>query len=207
MSLRKTSQPGYMAKAWKSTKTCNRCGKEYPKDKDHFYPVTDKRLGYSKENPGWSYICIPCENKRTNKYKELNPEKIWKRSTKYGETPHGFLTNMWNDMKKSKDGVDFKNFGEFWEHWEEQVRTYGMKCPYLGIEMTMIRGKSRAAGKLVVTLTNVSRDKILPSRPYSKKNLVFVSWKANAKKHDITPRIARRFLSFVKERYGTEDVE
>ena len=204
MSLRKHKKHGRPVSAYK---TCKRCGEEFPKDKDHFYPVTDARSGYTKENPGWASLCIPCENKRTNKYKKSNPEKVWKRATEYSETPHGFMTNMWNNMKKSKDGVDFKNFGEFWEHWEEQVRTYGMKCPYLGIEMTMVRGKSRAAGKFVTTLTNVSRDKILPGRPYNKQNLVFVSWKANNAKHNITPKIARRFLSFVKERYGTEDIE
>ena len=204
MSLRKHKKHGRPVSAYK---TCKRCGEEFPKDKDHFYPVTDARSGYTKENPGWASLCIPCENKRTNKYKKSNPEKVWKRATEYSETPHGFMTNMWNNMKKSKDGVDFKNFGEFWEHWEEQVRTYGMKCPYLGIEMTMVRGKSRAAGKFVTTPTNVSRDKILPGRPYNKQNLVFVSWKANNAKHSITPKIARRFLSFVRERYGTEDIE
>jgi hypothetical protein len=207
MSLRKTSKPGYVPGKTKFTKTCRRCGEEYPKDKDHFYPIMcDPRLGYTKENPGWSYICIPCENKRSNKYKELNPEKVWKRATKYAETPHGFMTNMWNDMRRSRD-VDFKNFDEFWEHWKEQEKTYGMKCPYLGIEMTMVRGKSRAAGRFTQTPTNVSRDKILPGRSYSKQNLIFVSWKANNAKHSISPKIARRFLSFVKERYGTEDIE
>ena len=203
MSLRKHKKHGPAVSAYK---TCKHCGEEYPKDRDHFYPVTDARSGYTKENPGWASLCIPCDNKRSNRYKKLNPEKIWKRATEYDETPHGFITNMWNDMKKKK-GCEFKSFDEVWKHWEEQVRTYGMKCPYLGIEMTMIRGRSRAAGKLVITPTNVSRDKILPSRPYSKKNLVFVSWKANNAKHSITPRIARRFLSFVRERYGTEDVE
>ena len=204
MSLRKHKKHGPAVSAYK---TCNRCGEEFPKDKDHFYPVIDPRVGYTKENPGWSSICIPCDNKRTIKYKKSNPEKVWKRARIYNETPRGFIMNMWNDMKKSKDACEFKSFDEVWEHWEVQKKTYGMKCPYLGIEMTMVRGKSRAAGKFTKTPTNVSRDKILPGRPYNKQNLVFVSWKANNAKHSITPKIARRFLSFVKERYGTEDIE
>ena len=204
MSLRKHKKHGPAVSAYK---TCNRCGEEFPKDKDHFYPVIDPRVGYTKENPGWSSICIPCDNKRTIKYKKSNPEKVWKRARIYNETPRGFIMNMWNDMKKSKDACEFKSFDEVWEHWEVQKKTYGMKCPYLGIEMTMVRGKSRAAGKFTKTPTNVSRDKILPGRPYNKQNLVFVSWKANNAKHSITPKIARRFLSFVRERYGTEDIE
>ena len=204
MSLRKHKKHGRPVSAYK---TCSRCREEFPKDRDHFYPMTDARVGYTKENPGWSSICIPCDNKRTIKYKKSNPEKVWKRARIYNETPRGFIMNMWNDMKKSKDACEFKSFDEVWEHWEVQKKTYGMKCPYLGIEMTMVRGKSRAAGKFTKTPTNVSRDKILPGRPYNKQNLVFVSWKANNAKHSITPKIARRFLSFVKERYGTEDIE
>ena len=183
-------------------KRCRKCGEEFPRNEKHFYPIFKQA-----KTPGWSSLCIPCDNKRGRKFKEANPQRIWESNKKYNETERGFLMGIWGGMKKSKHGNEFESFDEVWEHWQAQKKTYGMNCPILGTPMPMIKGRSRAAGKKVTTPTNVSRDRVLSTRPYSKQNLIFTSWKANNAKNNITPRIARRFLCFVRERYGTEDIE
>jgi hypothetical protein len=76
-------------------------------------------------------------------------------------------------------------------------------CPYTKIEMTMIRH----TGNKKTISTNISRERILSTRGYSKKNLMFVSWGINNSKGNITPKTAKRYLEIVKERYGTDEME
>ena len=82
-------------------------------------------------------------------------------------------------------------------------KIWGLKCPICPVshEMTMIKGKGGPTG------TNVSKDRILSSRSYSKQNVIFVCWRINNMKSDLTPKIAKRYLEIVKERYGTDDLE
>jgi hypothetical protein len=47
---------------------------------------------------------------------------------------------LWQSVKNSRHGCDFKNYDEFFNCWEEQQKIYGTKCPYTGIEMTRIKG-------------------------------------------------------------------
>ena len=74
-----------------------------------------------------------------------------------------------------------------------------MKCPYLGIEMTKIKGINTEGRRRVATNTNISKDRILSNLPYGKDNLMFISWKANNEKGNITPYIARKYLKFVED--------
>jgi hypothetical protein len=83
-----------------------------------------------------------------------------------------------------------------------------MKCPYTGIEMTRIKGINKDQSlKRKKTYTNISKDRILSSRPYSKENTMFVSWGINSMKGNISPKIAKQYLQFVKERFGTDEIE
>jgi len=36
---------------------------------------------------------------------------------------------------------------------------------------------------------------------------MFISWAINNKKGDISPKIAKQYLQFVKERFGTNEIE
>ena len=56
--------------------------------------------------------------------------------------------------------------------------------------------------KHTTTLTNVSRDRILPDAGYSRKNLIFTSWQYNNNKCSLTPEEAMSFLRIVRDRYG-----
>jgi len=143
-------------------------------------------------------------------YRKDNREKIQARQNIYYNTERGFMIALWNSIKKSsrkhKRINKFKDFDEFYNHWLEQKSRYGMKCPATGVEMTIIRGENKP-GEYKTVMTNISTDRILSTGDYSPKNLIFTTWKYNMAKNNITPNMAKAFLTIVKERYGTEDIE
>ena len=114
---------------------------------------------------------------------------------------------MWNGIKKSTHGCEFKDFDEFFICWKEQQKIYKNKCPYTGIEMTKIKGINEYGAIRKATKSNISKDRILCSKPYSKENIMFVCWDVNNIKGNVTPKIAKKYLQFVKERFGTDEIE
>ena len=179
-------------------KTCPMCKKEYPRDENYFY----KNKHPSKIGTfNYASYCITCENKRGQTYKSKEKEKTRLSGIKYTSSVGGYFNQLWQGVVKSKHGNDFKNYDEFFNCWQEQKKIWGMKCPILGIEMTMIKGTGKP------TDTNISKDRILSSRSYSQQNVIFVCWRVNNMKRDITPQVAKRYLEIVKERYGTDDME
>ena len=143
---------------------------------------------------------------RTNTWKKNNKEKVRSTSFKYQNSEGGYFMDMWNSIKKSKHGHNFKNFEDFFQCWLDQKATYGMICPATGVTMTMIRRVSEQRDSKR-TQTNISRDRVLCSRKYSRQNLIFTTWEYNNSKHSITPKAAKAFLKIVRERYGTYEVE
>ena len=144
------------------------------------------------------------------KYREDNREILLVKQNIYYNTERGFMTALWNSINissKRKNLINkFKDFDEFHNHWLEQKSRYGMKCPATGVEMTTIRGENKP-GEYKTVMTNISTDRILSTEGYSPENLIFTTWKYNNAKNNITPEMAKAFLTIVKERYGTEDIE
>ena len=178
-------------------KRCSRCNDEFPRTDQYFY--TKKHHSFANAI-SYNSSCISCENKRSLEYK-ASAEYRWKRKAKdiaYRQTDRGYFMELWNGVRKSKHGNEFKNFDDFFNCWIEQQKTYGTRCPYLNIEMTKIKGEGRK------TRTNISKDRINSALPYSRLNLMFCSWKANDMKGSVTPKIAKRYLGFYKERFGDE---
>ena len=145
------------------------------------------------------------------KYREDNKEILSVKQNIYYNTERGFMTALWNSIKKSsrkhKRINKFKDFDEFYNHWLEQKSRYGMKCPATGVEMTTIKGVNKP-GEHKRTMTNISSDRILSTGDYSPENLIFTTWKYNNAKNNITPKMAQAFLTIVKERYGpVENIE
>ena len=180
-------------------KTCTTCLKEYPRTLEFFYSVADKK----RTNPGWTSSCISCENKRTSKYKRENKSEVAITEMKYRQTDTGFFSSMFYSMKQSihYDSTEFPDTNSFIEHWHRQKEIYGTKCPATGVEMTMIKGQGKPAA------TNISKDRILPFKKYTKQNLIFTTWKFNNDKNATTPKMAKFILKITKERYGTDEVE
>tara|TARA_R100001369_G_C3236070_1_gene153084 strand:+ start:39 stop:626 length:588 start_codon:yes stop_codon:yes gene_type:complete len=176
-------------------KTCSKCRKEYPRTLEFFYPAKRKR-----NFPGWFSSCITCENKRTAEWKKKNVTRKGITDKKYFESEKGFFGQMFNSMKKSfnYDATEFPDTNSLIQHWQQQKKIYGTKCPATGVEMTMIKGEGKA------TPTNISRDRILCFKKYTKQNLMFTTWKFNNDKNATTPEMARSILKITKERFGDE---
>tara|TARA_R100000805_G_C3586069_1_gene88816 strand:+ start:155 stop:799 length:645 start_codon:yes stop_codon:yes gene_type:complete len=179
-------------------KTCKKCGKSFPRNTEYFY---GKKHHSIKNTFLYSSYCIACDNKRTAKYKKVYYGRRKETDLIYRRSEHGYFMGMWQSVKKSRHGCHFKNFEEFFNVWKEQQKTYGNKCPYLNIEMTRIVGNLNMYNQRA-TPTNISKDRIDCSKPYSPQNLMFVSWRANNTKGSVTPMIAKRYLGFYKERFG-----
>ena len=112
---------------------------------------------------------------------------------------------MWNDINQQERSNSFRDFDDFYNHWLEQKKIYGMKCPATGVEMTT-KARFNEKGKYKRCGTNISKDRILSSMGYSHQNLIFTSWNYNRSKGNITPKMAKAFLKIVKERYGTDNI-
>jgi hypothetical protein len=185
-------------------KTCNKCNKTYPRTSEFFYKTNHPSI---KNTFRYNSICVNCENTRSLKWKKKNKIKNKQSQIKYLSTERGYFKELWATVKTSTHGCEFKNYEEFFNCWIEQQKIYGIKCPYTGIEMTKIKGINLNEYKRKRTDTNISKDRILSSRPYSKKNLMFVCWGINNSKGNISPKIAKQYLQFVKERFGTDEME
>ena len=179
-------------------KTCYKCKKTYPRDEDHFYKMKHPSV---KNNYKYYSYCIKCERKRNRAWKKKDSASGNKklRQIKYLSTERGYFKELWQSTKNSKHGCLFKTFEEFFKCWTDQQKLYGIRCPYLGIEMTKIKGLNINGVRRKSTETNISKDRILSNLPYGKDNLMFISWKANNERGNITPYIARKYLNFVNQ--------
>jgi hypothetical protein len=139
-------------------------------------------------------------------WRENNIERYEETTKKRRNTEMGYLKTLWQSVKDSGKHNSFKDFDDFYNHWLEQKKIFGMKCPATGIEMTT-KSMFNEKGNYKRCETNISKDRILSSMGYSHQNLIFTSWKYNCAKGNITPKMAQAFLTIVKERYGTEDIE
>ena len=141
--------------------------------------------------------------KQTLEWRKNNKEKYDETTKKRLNSEKGFFARMWNDVKQKGESNSFKDFDDFYNHWLEQKKIHGMKCPATGVEMTT-KALFNEKGKLHRCGTNLSKDRILNSRGYNRQNLIFTCWNYNFAKNAITPKMAKSFLKIVKERYGTE---
>ena len=177
-------------------KTCSKCFKEFPRTEEFFYPVYNKR----KHNPGYQAACISCDNKKTAEWRAKNRTRKQNKDNEYFQTEKGFFGQMFNTIKRSfnYDATEFPDTDSLIEHWHRQKEIHGTKCPATGVEMTMIRGTGKP------TPTNISKDRILCWKKYTKQNLIFTTWKFNNDKNATTPEMARTILRITKERFGDE---
>jgi len=138
----------------------------------------------------------------TRKYRDRHKNRVIQNALKIAKTEKGFLKIKYNSISQSKKGSEFKHFEEFYNVWLRQKNTYDLFCPLTGEEMTIKVGENRGNKKFQACLTNLSVDRIINWKPYSAKNLIFVSWKANKVKNCVTPAIAKRFLKIAETRFG-----
>ena len=139
--------------------------------------------------------------KQTLEWRKNNTERYEESAKKRLNSERGFFSKMWNDMKQKERSNSFRDFDDFYNHWLEQKKITGMKCPGTGVEMTT-KALFNEKGKFERCGTNISKDRILSSMGYSRQNLIFTSWEYNNAKGAFTPNMAKSFLKIVEERYG-----
>ena len=161
--------------------------------------IKKSKKEYDKE---WYLKNKERSTKQTLEWRKNNKEKYDEARKKRLNTERGFMRALWQSVKDSGKHNSFKDFDDFYNHWLEQKKIYGMKCPATGVELTT-KVLFNEKGKYKRCQTNISKDRILSSMGYSHQNLIFTSWKYNKSKCDFTPEMARAFLKIVEERYGS----
>jgi hypothetical protein len=73
--------------------------------------------------------------------------------------------------------------------------------------MTTKRFFNKPGKRNTKCMTNISVDRILSSKNYSPKNLIFTTWQYNCDKGGLSPKGARFFLKIAEERYGKKVYE
>ena len=175
-------------------KTCTKCKNTYPRTEDYFYR---KKHRTSKNVVSYYSFCIACENKRSSKYKKENKTKKERSDLKYVQSDKGYFKSLFYGIRRSIKGNLFKDFDEFMDCWYKQQEKYGEYCPYYPhIKMTKIRGR----GHKKRTLTNISVDRLVNTLPYDKNNIMFISWKANNEKGEVSYYLARKMIDFIEDR-------
>ena len=162
----------------------------------------ENKKEYDKE---WYQKNKERSTKQTLEWRENNKERYEETRKRRLNSEKGFMRVLWQSVKDSDKHNSFKDFDDFYNHWLEQKKIYGMKCPATGVELTT-KVLFNEKGKYKRCETNISKDRILSSMGYSHQNLIFTSWKYNNAKSNFTPRMAKAFLKIVKERYGTDGV-
>ena len=187
-------------------KTCSTCKKTYPRTKEFFYLHKGTKK-YSKNYVRFDPYCITCQLKRSLEWKRKNKDRKRISGKKYNESERGYLVNLFNSMKKSCHYVEseFPDKESLIQHWKEQKDISGWICPATGETMTTIQLSKN--GEFIKNPTNISKDRILCFEPYTKKNLMFTTWKYNNDKNATTPKMAKAILRITKERYGTDEME
>ena len=138
---------------------------------------------------------ITCELERTNKYKKNNKKRRAEKQLEYSQTERGYFISLFSSIKKSNKINLFRDFDEFIGCWHKQQEEYGEYCPYYPhIKMTRIRGKGKP------TETNISVDRLVNTLPYDKNNIMFISWKANNEKGNVSPYLAEKMLKFIENK-------
>ena len=144
--------------------------------------------------------------KQILEWRKNNKEQYEEATKKRLNSERGYMRVLWQSVKDSGKHNSFKDFDDFFDHWLEQKKISGMKCPGTGVEMTT-KAFFNKKGEFKTCPTNISKDRILNSRGYSHQNLIFTCWKYNSDKNAMTPKMAKAYLKIVKERYGTDEME
>ena len=121
-------------------KTCSKCKKIFPRNKDYFYTTKHR----TKDNVKYydSY-CITCRYEHMEKRRRKDGGKKKRKSDlKYRQTERGYLIEKWHSIKKSNKGCLIQSFEEFKACWEKQKETFGEQCPYYSnIKLTRKLGR------------------------------------------------------------------
>ena len=114
----------------------------------------------------------------------------------YLNTERGYIRALFSTSRKSarkkNQSFDFK-WEEWWQHWLDQKKKWGLVCPYTRVTMTTIRGAKKR------TLTNISADRINVKHGYTPVNTIFCTWDANNKKGSVSIDMCQAILDLYND--------
>ena len=180
-------------------------------------PGNNLTYGYKIKylGPNWSQPRWFVDGSWTSTVPDKDRPQRRKQQAAWSSTEKGYFKKMLNKMQRSRHEVEFESWEELLEHWHQQKAIYGMRCPITGDLMTMIRTMEK--GKLgVKTPTNLSPDRLLSSKSYTKQNLLFVTVEFNLAKgplkgyrvhHLFNSQIADNYLKILRERFPGMEYE
>lgn len=176
-------------------KTCSNCKKIFPRNEDYFYKTKHRTKNNVKY---YDSYCITCRYEHSKKQRRKDGgSKKQKADLKYRQSEQGYLMEKWHSIKKSNKGCLIQSFEEFKACWEKQKETFGEQCPYYSnIKLTRKLGR----GNKDKIDSNLSVDRLVNCLPYSKDNIMFISWKANNEKGDVSYFLARKMIDFIEEK-------
>jgi len=180
-------------------------------------PGNNLTYGYKIKylGPNWSQPRWLVDGQWTSVIPDKDRPQRRKQQAAWASTEKGYFKRMLSKMQGSRHEVEFESWEELLEHWHQQKAVYGMRCPITGDLMTMIRTMEK--GKLgVKTPTNLSPDRLLSSKSYTKQNLLFVTVEFNLAKgplkshrvhHLFNSQIADNYRKILNERFSAMECE
>jgi len=168
-----------------------------------------KYLGPSHTRPRWLV------NGRWTGYENIAYPTRRKQQAARFSTEEGYFKKMFDKINRTLHQVEFKSWKELLEYWHQQKAVYGMKCPITGDTLTTIR-KMEKRNHGARTPTNISPDRLLSSKGYTKQNVLFVTVEWNLAKgplkghrvhHLFNSRIANNYLKILRERFSAMEYE
>jgi Zn-finger nucleic acid-binding protein len=129
-------------------------------------------------------------------YRKKNRHLKIKSMNKYMNTEHGYIRALFGSSRKNANykNLSFKfTWEEWWQHWLDQKKKWGLICPYTRVTMTMIKGIKKK------TITNVSADRINVKHGYTPVNTIFCTWDANNKKSAVSIDMCQAILDLYNE--------
>jgi hypothetical protein len=71
---------------------------------------------------------------------------------------------------------EYNCYDKLQAHYDKQVERYGPICPITHMEFTFIRtNEKKGPGKGIINITNLSHDRMLNEKNYTKQNMLFTS--------------------------------
>lgn len=132
-------------------------------------------------------------------WRQNNPEKQRLSEERYNNSERGWITNLFNSIRKknfTKDPTRARKISlghyelhftkqEFEDAWAAHKKKYGgMYCGYTGVLMTHKREKMY--DPLRNQSLNISVDRLDPEKPYTLDNIIFCTVQFNNKKGSIS---------------------
>jgi phage FluMu protein Com len=128
----------------------------------------------------------------------------------YSNTEHGYLTHLYQGIKRRESQKRFENYSEeekakrrcyitkkeFFELWELHKKKYGYTCALTGVPIVHKTSTLKSMNKS----NGISVDRLDPSIGYTKENIIFVSNKANQMKNNVTKDLCVAIIKAHEER-------